>query len=269
MTTNIAYAVQLCDIANREHNKRICGNDRTLLSKKSVKSFLLSVQECAIQHPGTTHTIQFFSDRSTEHLIEFVHQCIDQFTSDQISINIEHLTKPGISNSIIACYKWMQLHGKDFVYQVQDDYLFTLSAIREMFDVQLHLKAELNEYVFLSPYNDNWLWKAPYRNKSTPRVVISSFDRYWIQYYDVSCSFFVHHSEFTRHWDLYHQFFSLLDTLPNSEARDLENKSLNYILTRRGVLGLVPINTLAFHVQSELEEDPYIDWKPHWDNIVV
>jgi hypothetical protein len=163
----------------------------------------------------------------------------------------------------------MQLNGKDFVYQVQDDYMFTENAIFEMLELQNHLKNELNEYVVLSPWNDSWLWKLPYRNKSTPRVVICSNHRYWIQYYDMSCSFFLHHSEFSRHWDYYHDFFYLLKKLPSSKENNLENQSLNYMLTRRGVLGLVPINSIAFHLQSQLEEDPHIDWRKIWDSIEV
>jgi hypothetical protein len=41
------------------------------------------------------------------------------------------------------------------------------------------------------------------------------------------------------------------------------------MLTQRGVLGLIPINSLAFHMQSELEKDPHIPWEPIWDNIDV
>jgi len=265
----IHYAYQLCDIANREHDKRICGNDRTLLSKKSVMSFLQSIQYCHEKINDITHVINFISDRSTKDLIDFVKMCREKFQNKCIQINITHLEKPGIKNSILECYKWMQLNGKDFVYQVQDDYLFTKECIFEMVEMQKQLKTEVNEYGLLSPFNDSWLWLVLYRNKVTPRVVIYTPKRYWIQYYDMSCSFLLHYSEFTKHWDFYHEFFVLLDKLNQSENNALENKSLNYMLTRRGVLGLVPVNNLAFHLQSELEEDHHYDWRKLWDSIEV
>lgn len=269
MTTHIHYAYQTCDTVNREIDNRICGTDRTLLSKKSLESFLISVDECANSLPDTQHHIKILSDRSTPSLVAFVTDRMAKYSNQKIKIDLEHLETPGIKNSILSCYRWMQLNGRDFVYQVQDDYLFTKTAISEMIKLQKQLKNEVNEYAVLSPYNDPWLWLAPYRNKVTPRVVIYTPTRYWIQYYDMSCSFLLHYSEFTRHWDLYHEFFVLLENLKNSPENTLENKSLNYMLTKRGVLGLVPMTNLAFHLQSELEEDHHFDWRGLWDRIEV
>lgn len=269
MAINIHYAYQICDIANREINNRYCNTDRTTLSKKSFRSFLDSVEICAKKHPVFKHTIRVFSDRSTKDLLDFINFCIKNNNFKNITIDVQHLDAPGISNSILECFKWMQLQGKDFVYQVQDDYLFIPSCITEMIELQLQFKAEMNEYCIVSPFNDNWLWMTQYRNKSTPRAIICSPYRYWIQYYDMSCSFLTHHSIFSQHWDFYHEFFNLLDETLEKKTKNLENHSLNYMLTRRGVLGLVPVNILAFHIQSELEKDPYIDWKPYWDNVCI
>jgi hypothetical protein len=265
MSLSIHYAYQLCDIANREHDKRYCETDRTTLSKKSVRSFVNSVHSCALKHSDVTHFIKFFSDRSTADLISFVNNIIEQNTFDNIVFEIEHLNKPGICNSIKECYVWLIDAGKDLVYQVQDDYLFTPSCITELYEMQGQLYNEIGEFAILSPFNDFWLWLGPYRNRPTPRTIICSTYRYWIQYYDMSCSFLTHHNIFKNNIDLYNEFFRLLDL----KSKELENISLNYMLTRRGLLGLVPINNLAFHVQSELEKDPYIDWKPYWDNTSI
>ena len=45
--------------------------------------------------------------------------------------------------------------------------------------------------------------------------------------------------------------------------------SINKILVERGVLGIAPLRSLALHMQTEAEKDPYIDWKSWWDNIIV
>ena len=63
-------------------------------------------------------------------------------------------------------------------------------------------------------------------------------------------------------------FFYMIDKV-NSENNDLENKSINYILTQRGVLGLVPGCNLSFHLQSDIEKDPHIDYRPLWDSIDI
>jgi hypothetical protein len=80
----------------------------------------------------------------------------------------------------------------------------------------------------------------------------------------MSCSFLTSHQQFSQHWDLYNYFFELID---KKETNKLENVSLNYMLAKRGVLGLIPINSLAFHLQSDLEKDPYIDWESLWNSI--
>jgi hypothetical protein len=263
----IHYAYQTCDVKSYQGLKRFCGDDRTELSKKSLKSFLLSVKYCAENNTDIKHNILIIGDQCSENLKDFILTCKEQFTEENISIDFfEMKEKTGIKNSIEECYLWLQKNGKDLVYQVQDDYLFTETAIYEMIDLFLQIKSETGSECLISPYNDSWYWLALYRNRSTPRTVIVSKHRYWIQYYDMSCCFMTSHNVFREHWDLYHAFFTLIDDKTNS---DLENLSLNYMLTQRGILGLVPINSLAFHMQSEVDKDPHIDWKPHWDNIKI
>ena len=80
----------------------------------------------------------------------------------------------------------------------------------------------------------------------------------------MSCSFLTSHEQFSQHWDLYHCFLDLID---KKNSRELENVSLNYMLTKRGVLGLIPINSLALHLQSDLEKDPHINWEILWNSI--
>ena len=62
---NFHYAYQLCDIASRENKPRISGNDRTLLSKKCLISFLNSLKYMVEKVPDSKHVVQIFNDRST------------------------------------------------------------------------------------------------------------------------------------------------------------------------------------------------------------
>ena len=126
-----------------------------------------------------------------------------------------------------------------------------------MYEVFDQIKKEVNYDIIVSPFNDFWLWLAVYRNSCTPRTVIVGKNRYWIQYYDMSCSFMTSHEQFSKHWDLYHMFFELLD----KKDPNLERYSLNYMLTQRGVLGLIPVNSIAYQMQTELEQDPHKDWR--------
>lgn len=265
----IHYAYQTCDTKSHQNEKRFCGDNRTELSKKSLKSFLLSVKYCVEKNKEVKHNIIIIDDHSTQELKDYILECKEKFTQEKILIEFFEMgEKTGIKNSIEKCYMWMQENGKDLVYQVQDDYMFIESAIYEMIDVFFQIKAETGSDCLISSYNDSWLWLTAYRNRPTPRTVIVSKHRYWIQYYDMSCSFLTSHENFSQHWDLYNSFFYFIDN-KQKHKNDLENKSLNYMLTQRGVLGLVPISSVAFHMQSDLEKDPHIDYRPLWNSINV
>ena len=283
MTTNsdlihIHYAVQSCDVKTYQSTtERFCGNDRTLLSKKSLKSFLQSVKYCAELQDNTVHHIAIFDDNCTDDLKTFRNQCIEQFQSDRIEIQIINLPgqptpEAGIRESIKECYFWLQEHGEDFVYQIQDDYMFDKAAIFEMLDVWQQMFQETNTHAVISPWNDFDIWASAspngYRNRATNRTVVPGKHRYWIQYYDCSCSFLTSHKQFSQHWDLYNDFFYLIDKIGRTDGL-LEQRSLNYMFVQRGVLGLIPVNSLAWHMQREEDRDPYIPWEPIWDAIDV
>lgn len=266
----IHYALQTCDTKSYQGLKRYASDDRTEISKKCIVSFLQSVQHCSEKKENTTHNIVIIDDCSSKELKQFIQDNIKKYTNNKIKIeSIELKEKTGIQKSIECCYHWLQKNGKDLVYQVQDDYLFTIDAITDLVDMFNQMKTETGMDIILSPWNDNWNWLTAYRNISTPRMVIVGKRGYWIQYYDMSCSFLTSHEQFSKHWDLYHRFFELIPNINKDKGKYLENVSLNYMLTNRNVLGLIPINSVAFHLQSDLEKDPHIDYKPIWDNINV
>lgn len=266
MSFFIHYALQTCDISSYQGQKRFASNNRTEISKKSIKSFLQSVRYCSEQHQGISHQIMIIDDKCTEDLKNFIQKCISEFSSNNIKIEtMVFEDQLGIRKSIETCYYWLQENGKDLVYQIQDDYLFSEKAIYDLINMYYQIKVETNAEPILSPYNDVHYWLTSYRNVVTPRTVIVGKNGYWIQYYDMTCSFLTSHSQFSQHWDLHNKFFELVDM----KLDVLENRSLNYILTKRNVLGLIPVNSLAFHLQSELEKDPHIDYRPLWDSIDI
>lgn len=265
----IHYALQTCDVKSYQGQKRFASDNRTEISKKCITSFLESVKFCAEQKGSTLHHVAIIDDHSTEDLKNYIKKCVKNYASEQLKIDfIELDSLTGIRKSIEQCYYWLQKNGKDFVYQVQDDYLFTKNAITDMLDIFKQILIETNSHAVISPWNDSWLWLTEYRNRPTPRAVIVGKNGYWIQYYDMTCSFLTSYEQFNKHWDLYYRFFDLVDKV-TPENPNLENISLNYILAQRGVLGLVPINSLAHHLQSDLEKDPHIDYRPLWDSINV
>lgn len=262
----IHYALQTCDINNNQVNERICDCSKTELVKKCVSSFLQSVKHCSVERPEATHIINIIDDHSSAELIEFLNRVVKKYNSDNVVVRLTPLETHGVMESIRFCYEWLEANGMDLVYQVQDDYLFEKTAILEMIDVFMQMNNDCDTHPIVTSYNYPFLWLADhmYRYRSTPRTIVPGAMRYWIQIYDIPCTFMTSKMQFSRHWDLYERFFQC-----NPKGPELEDVSLNKMLVERGVLGLSPFNSLALHIQGEQEKDPYIDWKSKWDAIQV
>lgn len=259
---DIYYALQTCDNKSWQGSERYAGN-KTEIVKKCVTSFLKSVQFCAKIREESNHRIAILDDNSEKETLEFLHKCKENFSSHNISISIENLSESGVMESIKRCYQKMEDNGKDLVMQVQDDYLFTETAIFEMIDVFMQLRKDVNTESIVLSFHDHRYWKTIYRYKVTPRMIFPAAYQNWMQCYDIPCTFLTSKQQFSKHWDLYYKFFSLLG---NSR---LEADSLNKILVERGVLAVQPFTSVALHMQDESWKDPYIDWKRLWDKQII
>lgn len=263
--TNFHYAVQVCDTKSNQNQVRYCTNDRTYLSKKSLVSLMDTINFCISINPNTYHVINFIIDDISQELNCFIDKIICYYSNnDKIKIFKTPVSFPGIMTSIKDCYEWLCKNGKQLVFQVQDDYLFHKTAIFEMADIWFQLYNDTKSDILVQPYNEYYHWTTLYRYRPTPRVIIPGKNRYWVQIYDISCSFMTSVQQLQTQWDLCEKFCNM-----DSLSKKLEAESLNYIMTRRGVLGLTPVQSLSLHMQSELEKDPYIDWKSWWDQVDI
>jgi hypothetical protein len=264
---NVYYAVQICDVANNQISRRYCNTDRTTLSKKSIMSLMESIQYVTQEVSLLKHNILFVDDHSTQSLKSFLKFVKSKFENDLITIEIMETTQHGLMTTVRSCYEWMLSKKSGLVYQIQDDYIFTKTAVMEMIDVFFQMKIETNSEIIVTPYNDNYNLITSYRNRVTPRVIISAKNRYWISVYDLSCSFMTSVGVFNQNWDLMDRFCNMPSI--GDENGNLENVTINKMIVDRGRLALAPINSLALHIQSDLDKDPYIDWKSWWDQIDI
>lgn len=262
----IHYAMQLSDVLSYQNTQRFSGNDRTLLSKKSVRSLVNSINYCRTKNSELHHFLMIINDNSTPDLLQYVTNIITQEQNENFVLELHSLTpKTGMVDSLRYCYNWLDTNGQDLVFQVQDDYLFEENAIYDSVDQFYNTLHSLDTHAVIQPYNDVTYWVS-YKDRPTPRLVSIGKNSYWIQIYDTSCSFLTSHWQFQQNWDLYNEFFKLIPYASPSN-RSLENKSLNYMFTQKGILGLTPIRTLSLHMQEV--PDPYIDWQILWNKIDI
>lgn len=258
----IHYALQTCDVAFNQAEKRFCCETKAELIRKCVTSFFISVKTASELQPHVKHNIMIFDDNSTKETVEFLEKIIKKFSSDNIKVNLTGIESRSVMGSIRHCYEWLLANGKDLVYQVQDDYLFEKNAITETIDIFFRLSNEVNTQAIITPYNAPYLWSVYYKNKTAPRTIFFGAYRYWIQIYDISCSFLTSHKVLTDNKDLLEVFLSM-----NPKDPDLEKLSLNKILVQRGVLAVCPFESIALHMQTDYEKDPYVDWKKLWESV--
>lgn len=262
---NICYALQACDTKSYQNLDRFASNNRTEISKKCIYSFFKSVNLCASIKPEINHYITIVKDNCSKSLSEFLSKCSSNFSSKNIFVYIVELKQGGIVNSFEECYNILLNSNKDYVYLVQDDYLFIETCIVDIIEIYEQIYNETKTESVVSPFNDVYHWLTIYRNVPTPRAIFVGKKNYWIQIYDVSCSYFTSLKQFKLHQDLYKIFLNLT----KNKSYRLESDSFNKMFTQRKVLGITSINSLALHLQSEFEKDPYVDYKPIWDNINI
>jgi hypothetical protein len=257
------YAVQTYDGGNNQKITRFATSDRSELTRKCVSSFLVSVQQCVETVPTSIHEVHIVDDGSSEETRKWLLGVANKFKSANISITIHQHSGLGVMGCIRKCYEILRDSDGDLVYQVQDDYLFEPSAITECIDIFMQVSRDVDTHPVISPYNDPNSWQTTYRYATTPRTIVPGAKGYWIQMYDTSCSFLTSKVQFNKHWDLYEAF------LAHAMDHRLEADTLNKMFVERGVLGLMRFNSIALHMQSDLEKDPYINWKERWDNVPV
>lgn len=258
---DIVYALQTCDSNSWQSNERYAGTKPEIV-RKCVASFLRSVEYAAKQHPDSNHVINIIDDDSSQDTVDYIKRCMDTILQPNIGYIYFPLRGTGVKESIHECYRVLEESDKDdLVYQVQDDYLYTKTAIFEMIDVFMQLRNDVQTDAVVASFHDHRYWKTIYRYKVTPRMIFPGAYQNWMQIYDIPCTFLTSKQQFSKHWDLYYKFFDLIG------KPELEAGSLNKMFTERGVLGVQPFESVALHMQDEVWKDPYIDWMERWNDV--
>ena len=192
-----------------------------------IYSFFLSIEECIKIQPGTYHHVNIIDDNSCIEHIEYLKYLVKYFNKGNLKVQLSSSSSSGIVETIKDCWNWLEQEGKQLVFQVQDDYLFEKNAIFEIIDVFLQIDNDLNTHPIVIPYNDPYLWNTTYKYNPTPRVIMPGKNRYWVQTYDISCTFLTSKIQFSKHWDMYEKFVTL-----GSDHSRVEIDSINKIVSK-------------------------------------
>jgi SAM-dependent methyltransferase len=163
----------------------------------------------------------------------------------------------GIMPSILKCYEHGRDHGKEIVYFAQDDYLYDTTAIYDMIMTMMDTSMKLGTFVSVYPYDDPYKYIP--ENTNILSHIIRSRKRHWrTQLMTASC-FMTHHQIITDNWDLF-EAMGKHEVTPK-----MEDETINQLFRTRGYYLIVPIPSLALHMQYQSEIDDQLNWREWWD----
>lgn len=263
----INYALQTYDIASNSCFERYSTNNKKELVQKCISSFFHSVDYASKQNKEIQHNIKIFDNGSTQETIDLINRAIKKLESENLKINLVNLNSGSMIKSIESCFEWLKNTEGDLVYLIQDDYLYIEDGIHQMIDVFINFFNETNHLPIIYCFNTPDHWINQYKLRSTPRLIYKGIKQYWIQNYDISCTFLTHKKQLEKNWN-WVEYFMSLDQL-NGIKGNLENISLNKIMVEERVLCLMPFESVGLHMQGEREREPYIDWKKRWNEVEI
>ena len=144
-------------------------------------------------------------------------------------------------------------HCKDLVYFVEDDYLHTQEAIREMIFTYERISSQVNRELILCPADYPYLYA-----KIDPTNIFLGSTKHWRVVSETLCTFLTSSHMLQKYWD---KFISMcqFEHYPFEQPLHDIYKS-EYCLS--------PIPSLAIHctnVNSIYGLSPTVDWKTLWE----
>tara|TARA_B100001123_G_C15268699_1_gene1009426 strand:+ start:818 stop:1849 length:1032 start_codon:yes stop_codon:yes gene_type:complete len=196
---------------------------------------------------------QFFKSR-------FMHLNVDDFKRNINPINEknEKVTDNQISNmSNIHQSLLLAKECKDLVYFVEDDYIHSVEAIKEMILTYEKLSSMLKKELILCPADYPYLY-----TKIENSNIFLGEKNHWRSIKETLCTFLMSKETVIKYWD------DLISTC-KFEHYPFE-KPFHKIYEKEHCLS--PIPSLAIHftnINSVFGLSPNIDWKKAWDESVI
>jgi len=214
------------------------------------------------------HQIHFtiLDDHSTEELITSLKNI---FSQSNYSWELIHLEEKGFNHSALKQFEYCRDSNSDLVYSVEDDYLHSPSSIYEMIDAYKSLKRkyELNE-VCIFPYDTPQEYDFDILKKY---LITRGKFRHWRSTTWTTQTFMTSPKVFQDHWKPFEKLAKEFKVVPKELKHLIDWNDIVYEDTticniwREHVPVFNPIPSLALHVQSEIERDPYINHQEWWN----
>ena len=240
---------------NVQKKERYCNAPKKEVMRRCVSSLIDSLNYANNLNPELNIRLKIFDDHSDADSLEILKSLTLKCSFE---VDLESLWTIGIMPSILRCYEHGRDHGKDWVYFIQDDFLFQENSIDLMLFAINQFSANIGKPASIHAFNDPYEYMMP-ENTALRSHIVASKDRFWRTNIHAVFSMMTHVSVVTTHWDLFEKMAT------SKYSPHMETLSISKLFYERELLQFTPIPSLALHMQYETEIDPYINWREWWD----
>ncbi len=206
--------------------------------------------------------LRVFDDHSSSQTVTTLRRILGTCTHQ---VELIALEDRGYNASCLASFALARDRGRELIYFVEDDYLHTPSAIREMLEAHVEFKERLGgREVALHPYDDPKNYWSPIFSREDCRVVYGTA-RHWRTNTHTTNTCWVEIETLRRNWQVFERLARYSSTPYGQEHHIFEASTINPIW-REQVSLFTPIPSLALHLQYEEHKDPYLDWAQWWES---
>lgn len=238
---------------------RICGDDRGLMIQKCLVSLVASVN-------FADHDIKLIilDDHSGEEFLAKMHSILKACNKPYEVVSLE---ERGFNQSAYQQFLYAK-QARELVYTVEDDYLHTRDAIKEMIYAYYHFKMKVGENaVAIYPFDCNHRYRD---GQVRPCRIFYRNKRYWRTNLSSANTLFTHVEVFRKYFPI---FETLALEYPHKDEGDTINALYANMVDVTGPVTLfTPMPSLAVHLTYEepLEiTTEMFDWREVWDAIDV
>ena len=253
------------DIIIRTHDKSNVSKFPRFISvskRELIEGCMTSLINSANQCKNKINII-VLDDHSSQ---EFLHNLYNILKTSIHPTKIISLEEGGPNQSALSQFEYCKNSTADLVYSVEDDYLHSPSALYEMLSEYDYVSSKYNlpQPLCIFP----WDQPEDYDSKhNTPELIMRGQYRHWKTGWGTTYTMMTSPKVFQEHWKLFETLateYQEWDGTGNKNDTIHEGNTISYIWSKH-IIRINPIPSLVLHMQSSLQEDPYIDWKYWWN----
>ena len=247
-----------------QNKKRLFEEPKIEYSIRSINSLIKSINHCQNELSELKVKTVIIDDNSKIENLNKIKNLTENNNIELISLNHDKY-KPTIKQqkseqtfsnlaSLLQSFEYGKNNGDDLIFFVEDDYLHTLTMLKEVILSFERISSQLNTDIFVCPSD----YPYNYMKHENTNIFIGSH-RHWRTIDKTLCTFLTTKKLIDKYWENFHQ--NCLD------RHDPFEKYLNKIYQTETCIS--PIKSLSLHmtnVNSSYGLSPFIDYKKLWND---